>query len=67
MQRGGGECRRGAGCREAQRQVQRARRRLAERRRLERGVGGEEAGEAEAARVAVETRRRVAVEDAAAS
>ena len=37
------------------------------RRGLERGVGGEEAGEAEAARVAVKTRRRVAVEDAAAS
>ena len=51
----------------ARRQVQRARQRLAERRGLERGVGGEEAGEAEAARVAVKTRRRVAVEDAAAS
>ena len=51
----------------ARRQVQRARQRLAERRGLERGVGGEEAGEVEAARVAVETRRRVAVEDAAAS
>ena len=37
------------------------------RRGLERGVGGEEAGEVEAARVAVETRRRVAVEGAAAS
>ena len=40
---------------------------LSERRGLERGVGGEEAGEAEAARAGVETRRRVAVEDPAAS
>ena len=57
-----------AGCRSgAAASAESVRQRLAERRGLERGVGGEEAGEVEAARVAVETRRRVAVEGAAAS